>query len=120
MKTPEIIFLQWHGDCHPEDCCNDDDVDPSGASWCWEQIFPADIKYVRMDKFNEVKKQWDELQEAVKAYFVARDEVDRLTKTVTAWTHAKVGTPGEIIRASTVMHKTRAKINALLGIKAEG
>lgn len=66
MKAPEIIFLQWHGDRHPEDCCADDDVDPSGASWCWEQIFPADIEYIRMDKFDAVKRQRDELMAALR------------------------------------------------------
>ena len=66
MKAPEIIFLQWHGDCHPEDCCADDDVDPSGASWCWEQVFPADIEYIRMDKLNAVKRQRDQLLAALK------------------------------------------------------
>lgn len=76
MKTPEIIFLQWHGDCHPEDCSNDDDVDPSGASWYWEQIFPADIEYIRMDKFNEVTKQRDEWQRQAEEIITERNKLE--------------------------------------------
>ena len=54
MKTPETIYLQWYGDVDPELVDHEPDVDPSGASWCWEQIFPADIEYVRKDAVDAV------------------------------------------------------------------
>jgi len=54
MKTPETIYLQWYGDASPELVDHDPDIDPDGASWCWEQIFPADIEYVRRDAVDAV------------------------------------------------------------------
>ena len=56
MKTPETIYLQWYGDVDPELVDHEPDVDPSGASWCWEQIFPADIEYMRKDAATEAMR----------------------------------------------------------------
>ena len=46
--SPENIYLQWYGERGPEDCsepsCAHDDV-----TWCKDQIFDNDIKYVRFD-----------------------------------------------------------------------
>lgn len=58
MKTPETIYLQWFGDYDPDMLSESDRdaVDPSGASWCWEQIFPHDIEYVRKDAATEAMR----------------------------------------------------------------
>lgn len=56
MKTPETIYLQWFGDYDPDMLSESerDAIDPSGASWYWEQIFPHDIEYVRKDAVDAI------------------------------------------------------------------
>ena len=58
MKTPETIYLQWFGDYDPDMQSESerDEIDPDGASWCWEQIFPHDIEYVRKDAATEAMR----------------------------------------------------------------
>ena len=58
MKTPETIYLQWFGDYDPDMLGESerDAIDPDGASWCWEQIFPHDIEYVRKDAATEAMR----------------------------------------------------------------
>ena len=55
MKTPETIYLQWFGDYDPDMLSESerDAIEPDGASWCWEQIFPHDIEYMRKDAATE-------------------------------------------------------------------
>jgi len=55
MKTPETIYLQWFGDYDPDMLSESerDAIDPDGASWCWEQIFPHDIEYVRKESSDK-------------------------------------------------------------------
>lgn len=56
MKIPETIYLQWFGDYEPDMLSESerDAIDPSGASWCWEQIFPHDIAYVQREAVDAV------------------------------------------------------------------
>ena len=72
MKAPETIYLQWYGDVDPELVDHEPDVDPSGASWCWEQIFPADIEYIRKESADareaELVQQVIELQQELARY----------------------------------------------------
>ena len=58
MKIPETIYLQWFGDYDPDMLSESDrdEIDPDGASWCWEQIFPHDIEYVRKDAATEAMR----------------------------------------------------------------
>ena len=58
MKPPETIYLQWFGDYDPDMLSESDrdEIDPDGASWCWEQIFPHDIEYVRKDAATEAMR----------------------------------------------------------------
>ena len=58
MKIPETIYLQWFGDYVPDMLSESerDAIDPDGASWCWEQIFPHDIEYVRKDAATEAMR----------------------------------------------------------------
>ena len=58
MKIPETIYLQWFGDYDPDMLGESerDAIDPDGASWCWEQIFPHDIEYVRKDAATEAMR----------------------------------------------------------------
>ena len=58
MKTPETIYLQWFGDYDPDMLSESerDAIEPSGASWCSEQIFPHDIEYVRKDAATEAMR----------------------------------------------------------------
>lgn len=58
MKTPETIYLQWFGDYDPDMLSESerDAIDPYGASWCWEQIFPHDIEYMRKDAATEAMR----------------------------------------------------------------
>lgn len=55
MKQPETIYLQWFGDYDPDMLSESerDAIDPDGASWCWEQIFPHDIEYVRKESSDK-------------------------------------------------------------------
>lgn len=81
---------------------------------------------VPRSQHDDVVKQRDDLIEqqrniieAVSDYLVARDYVDSLTRPVSSWTDNKKGSPGEIIRAATVMHEARKKVELLIGLRAE-
>jgi len=58
--VPVIIYLQWYGDEDP-DCLTvtEKSRKPSldEVSWCWEQIFPYDVIYIRNDKYAELEAQ---------------------------------------------------------------
>jgi hypothetical protein len=62
---PKVVYVQWYGDQDPE-CLTKTELQrhPSldEVSWCWEQIFPYDIEYMRMDKYDELRKERDSLQ----------------------------------------------------------
>lgn len=78
MKTPETIYLQWYGDVDPELVDHEPDVDPSGASWCWEQIFPADIEYVRKDSADKaIKMMRDAMNHLIQQSSYLRQELAR-------------------------------------------
>ena len=81
MKTPETIYLQWFGDYDPDMLSESerDAIDPDGASWCWEQIFPHDIEYMRKDaateamrmlqaEYNEMAQQVAYLKQMLRQY----------------------------------------------------
>lgn len=48
-EPPDTIFLQYYGDAAPEDNGSDPaEVTWSEITWCKDQIFEHDIKYVRV------------------------------------------------------------------------
>lgn len=48
-KPPDTIWLQYHGDAEPEN----EPVDADGITWCWEEIFQQDIRYIRADVIEQ-------------------------------------------------------------------
>jgi hypothetical protein len=49
--SPVEIFLQWHGDADPNEI---GDVEPSEVTWCADQVFRHDVRYVRWDKVEPI------------------------------------------------------------------
>ena len=91
MKTPETIYLQWYGDVDPELVDHEPDVDPSGASWCWEQIFPADIEYVRKDSADKaIKMMRDAMNHLIQQSSYLRQELARYREreATMGWQHS--------------------------------
>lgn len=46
---PDVIWLQAHGDANPADYDKPVDVTSGDVTWCWEQIYKHDVKYIRAD-----------------------------------------------------------------------
>lgn len=64
-EPPERIFLQLHGYCEPEYPITIDE----SVTWCWEQIFPQDIEYVRSDVAEKmVRKAREDCARICEAY----------------------------------------------------
>ena len=59
--TPERVWLQLYGDMDVDEVKNEPsdivaDVLASGdVSWCAEQIFSADIEYIRIDLYEQLQ-----------------------------------------------------------------
>ena len=45
MEPPEIIWMQWNGDGEPDGS----PVAEGEVTWCREQVFRHDVKYIRAD-----------------------------------------------------------------------
>jgi hypothetical protein len=63
QHAPEIIYLQFYGNDDPELLTESEkaSIDVHDASWCNEEIYPYDIKYISKDKIDALKQQHDEL-----------------------------------------------------------
>ena len=50
-QPPDVIYLQVHGEdrkrLHPHDFRSDEEVDAGDVTWCEDQIFDTDVRYVR-------------------------------------------------------------------------
>jgi hypothetical protein len=80
MKIPETIYLQWFGDYDPDLLGQSDldGVDPDGVCWCWEQIFPHDIEYVRKESADKaIKMMQDGLNHLIQQTSDLRQELAR-------------------------------------------
>lgn len=70
-EPPDIVFIQWYGDSDPELMSESEkkSIDPTNGSvsWCWEEIFPSDIQYVRKEKYDEAVAVLLDLVNYVKA-----------------------------------------------------
>jgi hypothetical protein len=60
MNEPDVIYLQFHGDGNPDD---EGTVRDADVTWCRDQIFEHDIKYVRVEQASPV---WAELSKKAK------------------------------------------------------
>ena len=66
--TPERIYLQLYGDMDVDEVKNEPsdivaDVLASGdVSWCAEQIFSADIEYIRIDLYEQLQAENEQLK----------------------------------------------------------
>lgn len=88
--APETIYLQT-GD---EDDCNADhplEFDSDQVTWCQDQQYDSDIKYVRADLFTAALSRAEaaeaKLAESQTAHKASDAEVDRLIEEVQSWQH---------------------------------
>ena len=76
---PVIIYLQWHGDEDPEFLTEEEKSRKptlDEVSWCWEQIFPYDIIYIRNDKYAELEQKNSALEQAFNDVCNQRDQLE--------------------------------------------
>lgn len=76
---PLIIYLQWHGDEDPEFLTEEEKSRKptlDEVSWCWEQIFPYDIIYIRNDKYAELEQKNVALEQAFNDVCNQRDQLE--------------------------------------------
>ena len=76
---PVIIYLQWHGDEDPEFLTEEEKSRKptlDEVSWCWEQIFPYDIIYIRNDKYAELEQKNVALEQAFNDVCNQRDQLE--------------------------------------------
>lgn len=76
---PLIIYLQWHGDEDPEFLTEEEKARKptlDEVSWCWEQIFPYDIIYIRNDKYAELEQKNVALEQAFNDVCNQRDQLE--------------------------------------------
>jgi len=65
MNTPDVIYLQWHGDGDPSD--TPENFKPVGdeVTWCADKIFEHDVKYLLSTPAREHAEELREFIEQV-------------------------------------------------------
>ena len=63
-QPPKDLYLQWYGD---QDEPLEEPPYGSEVSWCQEQIWNHDVRYVRVDRFRSVVEELERLQSVVSA-----------------------------------------------------
>lgn len=58
-RIPSVIYLQYYG-VDQRDMMIDPPQGWEERTWCQDRIFDTDVPYIRLSKYNTMKKQLDE------------------------------------------------------------